>query len=103
MRARAWALSETREAPPAVGLVLAGGGARGAYEIGVLSALLPALDQRGERPTVIVGTSIGAMNAAYLAATADERDVRRVLADAARDWVEIGARQIWRRPFAPQA
>jgi NTE family protein len=33
-----------------VGLVLAGGGARGAYELGVLSVLLPALEARGERP-----------------------------------------------------
>jgi NTE family protein len=57
---------------PGVALVLAGGGARGAYEIGALSVLLPALAQRGERPEVIVGTSVGAINAAFLAATAGE-------------------------------
>ena len=43
--------------PPRVALVLAGGGARGAYEIGALSILLPHLERRGERPDVIVGTS----------------------------------------------
>src|SRR6185503_515081 len=53
-----------------VGLVLAGGGARGAYEVGALSELLPRLDAQ-ERPRVIVGTSVGAINAAYIAATAD--------------------------------
>lgn len=53
-----------------IGLVLAGGGARGAYEIGVLSALLPELERRGQRPAVIVGTSVGAINAAFVAATA---------------------------------
>lgn len=53
-----------------VGLVLAGGGARGAYEAGVLSVLLPVLQARGQRPTVFVGTSVGGINAAYLAATA---------------------------------
>jgi NTE family protein len=54
-----------------IGLVLAGGGARGAYEIGALSALLPHLAE-GERPDIIVGTSVGAINAAYLAATAHQ-------------------------------
>jgi len=69
--------SSTREATgprgtcdPTVGLVLAGGGARGAYEVGALSVLLPYLEARGERPGIIVGTSIGALNGAYIAATA---------------------------------
>jgi NTE family protein len=53
-----------------VGLVLSGGGARGAYEAGVLSVLVPVLEARGERPRIIVGTSVGALNAAYLAAGA---------------------------------
>ena len=52
-----------------VGLVLAGGGARCSYEIGALSVLLPALRGR-ERPQIIVGTSVGAINAAYLAVRA---------------------------------
>jgi NTE family protein len=52
-----------------VGLVLAGGGARGAYELGVLAVLLPFLHERGERPSILVGTSVGAINAAGVAAT----------------------------------
>jgi NTE family protein len=87
---------------PVVALVLAGGGARGAYELGVLSELLPVLAARGERPTVIVGTSIGAMNAAYLAATAHDPDLPAVLAAGARAWETIRPRDIWRPPFAPQ-
>jgi NTE family protein len=50
-------------------LVLAGGGARGAYEAGALSVLLPELEARGQRPTVYAGTSVGAINVAVLAAS----------------------------------
>ncbi len=53
-----------------IGLVIAGGGARGAYEAGALSILLPYLEERGQRPTVLVGTSVGAMTATYLASVA---------------------------------
>ncbi|MGE5156324.1 MAG: patatin-like phospholipase family protein [Betaproteobacteria bacterium] len=53
-----------------VGLVLTGGGARGAYEMGALSVLLPTLEAAGQLPTVLVGTSVGAINIAYLAAAA---------------------------------
>jgi NTE family protein len=57
-------------APPRVALVLPGGGARGAYEVGALSVLLPLLEERGERPVILCGTSVGAINAAALGATA---------------------------------
>jgi predicted acylesterase/phospholipase RssA len=50
-----------------VGLVLAGGGARGAYEAGALSVILPELERRGERPTMYLGTSVGSLNAVALA------------------------------------
>jgi len=53
-----------------IALVLAGGGARGAYEMGALSVLAPVLEERGERVEIIVGTSVGGINAAYLAANA---------------------------------
>jgi NTE family protein len=55
---------------PEVGLVLAGGAARGAYEAGALAVLLPYLEQRGERPGIVLGTSVGALNGSILAATA---------------------------------
>ncbi len=57
-----------------IALVLAGGGARGAYEAGVLSVILPALPD-AERPNIIVGASVGAVNGAYLAATHDDPDL----------------------------
>src|SRR6266850_971463 len=54
-------------------LVLSGGGARGAYEIGVLRYVLGELVPRlGERalPRLFCGTSVGAINACALAAHA---------------------------------
>ena len=43
--------------------VLSGGGARGAFQVGALRALL----EHGQRPQLIIGTSIGAWNGAMLA------------------------------------
>jgi NTE family protein len=57
-------------AGPTVAVVLPGGGARGAYEVGALSELLPALEARGERVSVWCGTSVGAVNAAAFASRA---------------------------------
>src|SRR5271167_979199 len=57
---------------PRVALVLPGGGARGAYEVGALSVLLPALHARGERVSIFCGTSVGALNAALVASLAAE-------------------------------
>lgn len=53
---------------------MAGGGARGAYEAGVLNYLLEELPQRLGKQIdfdVVCGTSVGAIHAAFLAATAD--------------------------------
>jgi NTE family protein len=53
-----------------IALVLPGGGARGAYELGALSVLLPALEARGERVAIWCGTSVGAINVTTLASLA---------------------------------
>lgn len=47
-----------------IAFVLSGGGNRGALEVGALQALL----ERGIAPDILVGTSAGAMNAAFIAA-----------------------------------
>lgn len=59
------------ETGPSVGVVLPGGGARGAYEAGALSVLLPELQARGERISIACGTSVGAINVAFLGSMAD--------------------------------
>ena len=56
---------------PTIGLVLSGGGARGAYEAGVLSYLFEDLPARLGRPVrfgILTGTSVGAIHACYTAA-----------------------------------
>lgn len=53
-----------RSRKPEVALVLGGGGHQGAYEVGMMRALL----EHGIRPDLIVGTSVGALNGAALAA-----------------------------------
>ena len=54
------------------GLILSGGGARAAYQVGVLRALARLLPERAPNPfDIICGTSSGALNAAVLATEAD--------------------------------
>ncbi|WP_437774997.1 patatin-like phospholipase family protein [Sorangium sp. So ce1097] len=78
--AGALALS-TRIPKPPIAIVLTGAGARGAYEAGFVSRLLPEL--KSTRPTIIVGTSAGAINAALLASLA-----ARTPEEASREIVE---------------
>ena len=89
----------TPPASPITGLLLTGGGARAAYQVGVLEAIADirasAGRQRGANPfPVITGTSAGAINAAALACGADDFDgaVRRI----AQVWRQMRTQQIYR-------
>jgi NTE family protein len=79
---------ESRTAAATVGVVLPGGGARGAYEVGALSVPLPALQARGERVTVWCGTSVGAINATALASL-PHLDVKQQTGAAVALWREL--------------
>jgi len=58
---------------PRAGLVLTGGGARAAYQAGVLKAVRDILDKPARNPfPILAGTSAGAINIACLASTADD-------------------------------
>src|ERR1700756_2932766 len=81
---------DERDSAGPVALILAGGGARGAYEAGALSVLLPVLEQRGELPRIVIGTSVGALNAAFIAA-----NVHRPMADLSARAVETWEATNW--------
>ncbi len=66
-----WFRNGHREAPT---LVLSGGGAMGALQVGLLRVLI----QRGFRPSRIIGTSVGALNGAFLAFNPDEAGIERL-------------------------
>jgi NTE family protein len=83
---------------PRVAVVAAGAGARGAFEAGALSVLLPWLTEQGLRPTVFVGTSAGAINATLLAATANltaEESGEKLL----EFWRGVTVRKVFRSPL----
>jgi len=63
--------AELPSQPPVPALVLTGGGARAAYQVGVLKAVAELLPQQPNPFRVIVGTSAGAVSAAVLAARAE--------------------------------
>jgi len=84
---------------PLTGLVLSGGGARAAYQVGVLRAIARIRREsdapRSRNPFgVIVGTSAGAINAAALACHADHFDAAvQVLVQV---WENFQAEQVYR-------
>ena len=80
------------------GLVLTGGGARAAYQVGVLQALRLILDTEGVAPQrspfgVVCGTSAGAINATALACRADHFD--EALDKLSQVWENFSAEQVY--------
>ncbi len=71
--------------------VLAGGGSLGAVEVGMLETLVG----QGISADLVVGSSVGAINAAYFAARPDAEGVRSL----GRIWRGLRRRDVF--PFAP--
>ena len=69
--------------------VFAGGGSLGAIQVGMLRELLSA----GVRPDLVIGTSVGAINAAYFAGFPNEEGVEKL----ARLWSSLRRSDIF--PF----
>jgi len=84
-----------RDDRPRVALVLPGGGARSAYQVGVLKAIA-SWCRPGERPpfSILCGTSAGAINVAVIGASAG--DFRRATAELDRVWSAFRVSQIFK-------
>jgi NTE family protein len=80
------------------GLVLAGGGARAAYQVGVLQAIKEILpDPRVNPFQIICGTSAGAVNAGALAVHAD--DFGHAVDNLLAVWRAFEPRHVYRSDF----
>jgi NTE family protein len=78
-----------------IGLVLPGGGARGAYQVGVLKAVAEMLPRRAPSPfRVLSGTSAGAINTAVIASRAHLFHVG--VAELEYVWRNFHSRQVFR-------
>ena len=73
-------------------MILSSGGANGAYEVGVMKALLsgksPATDYQPLAPETFKGSSIGAFNAAFLVGELEETDCVSAVERLERVWLE---------------
>ncbi|SEN14710.1 patatin-like phospholipase family protein [Nitrosomonas marina] len=80
---------------PKIGLVLTGGGARAAYQVGVLRAIAEMLPDNAPNPfPVICGTSAGAINAASLAVAANE--FQEGVCQLEEVWANFHVRHVYR-------
>ena len=83
---------------PTTGLILTGGGARAAYQVGVLDAIA-TIRRHSDAPRVnpfpvIAGTSAGAINSTALACRADDFDT--AVGGLAHVWRHFSAEQVYR-------
>jgi len=77
--------------PPRTAFVLGGGGHHGAHEVGMLQALL----ERSITPDLVVGTSVGALNGAAIAAEPTLETVERLRAL----WLELDEDKVFGGSF----
>lgn len=82
-------------AEPVTALILSGGGARAAYQVGVLAGIAELLPKNAKNPfPVIVGTSAGAINAVKLASGAAQ--FRTAIHELTVFWQSFRSHQVLR-------
>ena len=80
------------------GLVLTGGGARAAYQVGVVKAVRDILGNPVKNPfPILVGTSAGAINAATLAAYSD--NFTRAVGNLLESWENMHVDHVYKSDF----
>lgn len=82
------------QGPPTAGLVLPGGGARGAYQAGALQAICEIVGGENNPFPVIMGASVGAINAVALAAQA--QNFKAGVARIVDLWSSLTTDQVYR-------
>jgi len=88
-------MNEVANGKTKAALVLPGGGARGAFQVGVLRAIADLVPKGTPNPfAVISGTSAGAINSVVLAAKA--RRFRVAVAELERVWANFRCQQVYR-------
>lgn len=91
-------MSMTEQGPFTLGLVLPGGGARGAYQVGALKAIAEIVPEESNPFPVITGASVGAINAAALAATVQQ--FRPGVEALVRFWRSLHTSDVFRTDLA---
>jgi len=88
-------MNQHQPAEDRTALVLTGGGARAAYQVGVLKAAAEILPKRAHNPfSIITGTSAGAINAVALGASAN--NFRLAVKKVERLWSNLHVQQIYK-------
>ncbi|MDF1762031.1 MAG: patatin-like phospholipase family protein, partial [Oleibacter sp.] len=81
------------------GLILSGGGARAAYQVGVLKAIYESLPRNTRNPfDIISGTSAGAINGVAVASYAEHYKIG--IKHLERIWMQFSCDQIYRTDFS---
>ena len=87
---------------PSVALIMSGGGARAAYQVGVLRAIARILPRGAPNPfRIVCGTSAGAINAVSLASNIDRFDF--AVRQLARAWGNLHVGHVYRADVAGTA
>ena len=88
-----------RAQDPLLGLVLTGGGARAAYQVGVLKGIAELLDRRARNPfPIVTGTSAGAVSA--IAIASDPAHFRHAVYVIEKVWREFRVHHVIKADLA---